>query len=181
METGTSYYKNASREMEVRGQAIKRILVPIDGSEHSDNALEFAIDLARKYSAEIYLVHVISRAYTYFPMAPNWEFCPESFYMIRESEDDNENILLSALTKVGEAGIRSFAWMEYGQPAEKIVQIAREEGFDLIVMGDEDIGAIARFFLGSVSGKVSRHAPCPVLIVKGKSKSSRTESEGKVA
>ena len=53
-----------------------------------------------------------------------------------------------------------------GRPADKIVELAKEEGFDLIVLGSRGLGNIKEFFLGGVSDRVADEAPCPVLIVK---------------
>jgi nucleotide-binding universal stress UspA family protein len=53
-----------------------------------------------------------------------------------------------------------------GRPADKIVEAAKEGGFDLIVMGSRGLGGVKEFFLGSVSDRVADEATCPVAIVK---------------
>jgi len=53
-----------------------------------------------------------------------------------------------------------------GNPAEKICQVAEEEDYDMIVVADKGLGGIKRFFLGSISDKVVRHANTSVLVVK---------------
>lgn len=53
-----------------------------------------------------------------------------------------------------------------GRPADKIVETAKEGGFDLIVMGSRGLGAVKEFFLGSVTDRVADTAACPVSIVK---------------
>jgi nucleotide-binding universal stress UspA family protein len=53
-----------------------------------------------------------------------------------------------------------------GRPSNRIIETAKEGGFDLIVMGSRGLGCIKQFFLGSVSDRVADEAPCPVLIVK---------------
>jgi len=162
----TSNYELAfyDEESDSSDRLIERILVYIDGSQSSDHALQFAVDLARRYSAEIRLLHVIPIMPICPSVANSWEpFSP--LYMI-ESEAEGEEILASALNKTTEASVRSVAKVDYGRPATRIIQAAKEEGIDLIVMGTEDKGFFARLSLGSICDHVSRHAPCPVLIVK---------------
>jgi len=53
-----------------------------------------------------------------------------------------------------------------GNPAEEIIRAAEEGGFDLVVVGSQGMNAIERFLLGSVSARVARFAPCPVLVVR---------------
>lgn len=151
-------------ESDSSDRLIERILVYIDGSPSSDHALQFAVDLARRYSAEIRLLHVIPIMPICSSVPNSWEpFSP--LYMI-ESEAEGEEILASALNKTTEANVKSVAKVDYGRPATRIIQAAKEEGIDLIVMGTEDKGFFARLFLGSICDHVSRHAPCPVLIMK---------------
>lgn len=135
--------------------------------------MEYAVDLAKRYSAEIYLLYVISVTPTYFsvPTLSSWSPFPHTLYMA-ESEDDGEEVLASALNRVRRAGVRSIAWLEHGWPAGRIIQTAKEENVDLIVMRNEKRSLIARLFFGSVSDEVIRNAPCPVLIVNRKTKSS---------
>jgi len=65
-----------------------------------------------------------------------------------------------------EAGVPYEILTEVGHPAEVIVRIAEDDGYDLIVLGSRGMTAFKSFLLGSVSDKVSHHAHCPVLIVK---------------
>ena len=149
---------------------IEKILVPVDGSSKSNRAVQFAINLARKCSAEIYLLHVISFVPIYLSdlWEPFYSSLPYTYF--EESEDEGEDILASASDKVGDAGIESFALLDRGHVASKIIQTAKEWGIDLIVMGSENHSLIAKLFFGSVSDEVSHKAPCPVLLVKNKSK-----------
>jgi nucleotide-binding universal stress UspA family protein len=55
-----------------------------------------------------------------------------------------------------------------GRPAAEVLAAAEEPGVDLVVLGARGLGTIGRLLLGSVSERVLQHAPCPVLIVKGK-------------
>ena len=147
----------------VQDKVIEKILVPVDGSANSNYALDFAVDIAKRYSAEICLIHVMS--VMPIPSLSPWERPLPALCMV-ESEDEGEEILISGSEEVGKLGLKSTRWLEYGRPASRIIQTAKEEAIDLIVMGCDNRGLIARLFLGSVSDEVSHNAPCPVLIVK---------------
>jgi nucleotide-binding universal stress UspA family protein len=149
---------------------IKNILVPLDGSDHSSKALDYALDLAEKYSAEIKLltvaqpVIITESMFLTQPMMP-----PESTVMyVNEIETAHKKILQNAYKKAKESkpNIKISKQLENGRPADRIIEIANSENFDLIVMGSRGIGGIKEFFLGSVSDRVADRANCPVLLVK---------------
>jgi nucleotide-binding universal stress UspA family protein len=149
---------------------IKKIIVPVDGSEHSDRALSYALDLAEKYSAEIKLLSV---AQPVIAMGPLYSIQPmmspssTSMY-VKEIEVAHKKMLEKALKKAKETKpkIRISEQLVNGRPAERIVEIANKESCDLIVMGSRGAGGIKEFFLGSVSDRVADEASCPVLLVK---------------
>ncbi|MFQ6075693.1 MAG: universal stress protein [Candidatus Bathyarchaeia archaeon] len=137
------------------------ILVPVDGSENSKRALGYAIDLARRYSAKLTIIHVV-------PLATAIVTGPEvlAVDVSRQLEESGKNILSSAIEVVKNAGLEACSRMVQGRPGNEIVEVAKEEGIDLIVIGRRGLGAVARFFLGSVTDHVVHNAPCPVMIVK---------------
>ena len=155
----------------LQGIRIRKILIAVDGSERSINAVEFAVDLATKYDSEICLVHVIPNSIWRYCMATDEEDLISPHIIkntIKEMEEEGERLLSSVLTSVKGAGIEAHAQLDHGYPAKKILQIAKEENFDLIVMGSSDRGTITRLFFGSISDEVIRKAPCPILLVKPK-------------
>jgi nucleotide-binding universal stress UspA family protein len=146
---------------------ITKILVAIDGSEHADKALNFAPDLAEKYSATITLVNVFQ--------VPMFGYLGEPFAypallaeFTNEVKKAHEQILSKALKKAKELkpNLKISTVLEKGRPSDKIVETAKEGNFDLIVMGHRGLGRVKEFFLGSVSDRVANEAHCPVLIVK---------------
>ena len=149
---------------------IKKILVPIDGSEHSDRTLNYALDLAEKYSAEIKLLNVAQPLVATGPMFLTQPMMsPESTAMyVNEIEAAHEKMLSDAFKKAKEIkpNISISKLLVNGRPADKIVEIAKKGKIDLIVMGSRGLGGIKEFFLGSVSDRVADEAPCPVMIVK---------------
>ena len=149
---------------------IKKIIVPIDGSEHSNRALSYALDLAEKYSAEIKLLSV---AQPVIAMGPLYSIQPmmspsNTTMYVKEIEAAHKKMLEKALKNAKETKpqIKISKQLVNGRPAERIVEIANKESCDLIVMGSRGAGGIKEFFLGSVSDRVADEASCPVLLVK---------------
>ena len=140
-----------------------RILVGIDGSEVSLQALEQAVDLARQLGSEITVVSVINEM--------KMPFSAEFGLWARESHDNLKRKVLeslnSAILKIREnhPEMKVEARIEEGRPAKRITEIADTEGFDLIVLGRRGNGLVDRLVMGSVSSEVVRTSPSPVLIV----------------
>lgn len=145
---------------------IRKILVPLDGSEHAGKALDIAVDLAEKYSAEVVLLSVVP--YTdlvLVSMVPS--SVREEPYLIK-LRDYYEEVLSKALrkTKKIKPNLKVSTKLTEGKQADKIVETAKEGRFDIIVMGSRGMSGIKEFLLGSVSHRVADKAPCAVLIVK---------------
>lgn len=153
---------------------IKKILVALDGSKPSDNALDLALDLAEKYSADVLLLRVVPTPFYHSFIAP--EAFPRAFPFVilpidssaRELEAGLEGVLSEALKKVEKVkpNLNVSTKLVTGRTAEKIVQTAKKGNFDIVVMGSRGLGGIKKFFLGSASDRIADEAPCPVLIVK---------------
>ena len=138
----------------------------LDGSDHADRALDFALDLAHKYSAEIQLLSVVLPC-----------FLPsQSMYLIKSEAIDDcvkqlETAFSAVLSKADEKVKKEKPYLkvstklEKGDPGEKIVETAKRGNFDIIVMGSRGLGR-REYALGSVSSKVADNATCPVLIIK---------------
>jgi len=154
---------------------INRILVPIDGSEHSRKALEFAADIAGRFNASVVLVHVVSTAALLpapvpqvgVPVTP--EGVPPPVFSKKMAEDLaklGSELLARGSSEVEKRGLTVKNVLERGEPVEKIVQTAKNERCDLIVIGARGLGKMRALLLGSVSDGVVHRAPCPVLVVK---------------
>lgn len=147
------------------GNQINKILVPVDGSECSYEAVNLAVDLAQKYNSKICLVYVIpTSVWNYCLMTVDGNLIPVC--TMKEMEDEGERLLLSVLNSVRECDVEAYAKIDYGRPSNRIVQIAREKSFSLIVIGSNSRSLITRLFFGSVSDEVVHKAPCSVLLVK---------------
>lgn len=156
--------------MQIKKNLISKILVPIDGSEHSGKVLNYALDLAEKYSAEVMLFSVAQTYVTTGPMFVTHPMSPLETpgVYISEIETAHKKVLENAFKKAKKIkpNLKVSKMLANGRASDEIVKIAKEENFDLIVMGSRGLGGIKEFFLGSVSDRVADHAECPVLIVK---------------
>ena len=142
----------------------ERILVPLDGSEHSINALKKAIQIAEKHEGKITLLHAYTTHVVSLPKEyVMTETTPET---VDISSEVGTNILADAEAKAENAGVQVETLLAMGQPVEKIVEASESGKFDLIVIGARGLSPIKEILLGSVSHGVASHARCAVLIVK---------------
>jgi len=137
----------------------EKILVPLDGSEHSIRALKMAVQTAQKFNGKITLIHVYSIGGLAISPTPVNEFIEA----IRKAGVD---ILADGEKGVKAEGVHVETLLLEGHAVEQIVKACREGKFDLIVMGARGLSRIKEMLLGSVSDGVVRHACCPVLVVK---------------
>ena len=137
----------------------KKILVPVDGSEHSMRAAKYALELARLMDGEIILIH----CHKPFPVVLG-----EPYY---QTAVDNlmgkSNTLVDPYRNLfREGGIQFADKILEGSPGNVIPEIAEIEKCDMIVMGSRGRTDLGGLFLGSVTHRVLSTAPCPVLVVR---------------
>ena len=137
----------------------EKILVPLDGSECSFHALEKAIQIAKKFDSKISLINVYS--ISIFRLTPSQVF--ESMKELRKS---GEEVLEEGKKKAKSQDLQINTILKEGHAVEKIVETAKEDNFDLIVMGARGLSSFKQILLGSVSHGTTVLASCPVLIVK---------------
>lgn len=141
---------------------MKKILVPIDGSEYSRKAMEKAKELGGPLNSDITVLNVI-RPMQDYKYVHNKDFHREGErLLVRES-----NLLLedaAQLFKDYAGEVKSL--YKRGDPAAEIVKFAEEGNFDLVIMGSRGLGAFSRTLLGSISDKVIHHIKTSVLIIK---------------
>ena len=142
----------------------EKILVPLDGSEHSINALEKAIQIAKKFDGRITLIHAYSTNLVSLPKEYTMtETTPE---MVEVSRCKGANILADAQIRAKDQSVQVETLLTAGKAVETIIETSRNGNFDLIVMGARGLSPIKEILLGSVSHGVTTHAPCPILVVK---------------
>jgi nucleotide-binding universal stress UspA family protein len=131
------------------------ILVAVDGSAHSNSTLATATEVAKKFEAEVTVVHFIEH-----------EVGRSSVYRL-ESVDEAKKIVAAAVKKLTAAGIKTSSQVNdvaHGHAAKAIVDIARERSVNLIVIGSRGHSEIEGLLLGSVTHKVIQLAHIPVLV-----------------
>jgi len=131
---------------------IKKILVPVDRSESSQHAFQFAASLAQEHDAELIVLYVVPlAAVMYGPPPKNYlDHLLQELCLMKPSDPDAR-----VQYKVAE-----------GDPAAAILNAARETKCDLIVMGTHGRTGLSRFLMGSVAEQVVRMAPCLVMTVR---------------
>lgn len=148
------------------------ILVPHDGSEMSEKALNKAVEFARALEAKIILLHIVDDRIV--PPSDTIGFVSDEqpllenakTQLIRILKQGAELMLRDRISKVKQMGIDIRFMMGVGSPAEEIVIISESERVDLIIMGSRRLNEIFKnVALGSVARRVSEIAKCPVMII----------------
>jgi nucleotide-binding universal stress UspA family protein len=144
----------------------RKILVPIDFSDHSSAALDLAIELARGDGATLHLLH----CYPIDPgaISPYGIVLPEGFD--RDVREAAGTQLARWADKAAAANVSVEQHLSSMFPAEVIARMADELGADLIVMGTRGLSGLKHVLLGSITERVLRLAKCPVLTVKAPEK-----------
>ena len=138
----------------------KKILLAFDGSEGASRALDAGLELARLHQAELWALAVE-------------EGLPRFSATIDEVEEEKayanqhaDQVLAAAQARAQDAGRELKTLRQAGHPAQTIIKVAREGKVDLILVGHSGLSGVWAAFLGTTAEKVSRHAPCSVLIVR---------------
>ena len=162
---------------------ITKILVGVDGSKNSEKALDYALEVAEKFSASILILNVFqpppefgfgyqANMSSQFPASGSPQNTigdqPNLSAFIKDLRKVHEAIL----SKAGERAIKLKPMLKIttelkeGNTPSQIIATATDGGFDLIVVGHMGEGGIKEFLLGSTSERVVHQARCPVLVVK---------------
>ena len=138
---------------------ITSILIPVDGSDHAEKALNYALNLAEIHDAKVDIVTVVDEV----KLAPDW--VREYSEKLREQ---GEKVLTSTFSKAvkEKPNLKVSKCLAEGYASEEILKCAEKGRHDLIVMGSRGMGLVRGLFLGSVSSRVVNQAEIPVLIVK---------------
>jgi nucleotide-binding universal stress UspA family protein len=140
------------------------ILHPTDFSKDADAAEAQAVRLARALSAELLLLHVATEA----PLYGEHAFAMNDVKRVYEAQARwAEDRLAERALAHSTDGVPTRWRRCVGTPHAEIVRVAREEGAAYIVMGSRGLSGLERFMVGSVTDRVIRTAPCPVLTVRG--------------
>ena len=143
-----------------------RILIPTDGSECADSAVEHALDIAAQYDAELHVLSVVdSRDVSHSAPAISPEQVQQTL------RDRAESVVESVAERAEAAGVTVVTAVEPGIPDDVVVEYAAAEDCDLIVMGTHGRTGLERYLLGSVTERTVRRSSVPVLTVRGSEES----------
>jgi universal stress protein A len=140
---------------------ITRILVPYDFSEGARLALDEAIAHARRTGGWLTLLHLIHMPYLGTGFGPGEGLAVEGRLVAELSAQ-----LTDIADEVKRGGVECTSIVRVGHPASEIVDFARRESTDLIIMGTHGRTGLGHVLLGSVAERVVRQAPCSVLVVR---------------
>lgn len=142
---------------------VKKILFPTDFSENSNYALDYALELSKKFGARLCILHVIHELIdTTGYYIPNISLDQLQRDLVKGAEEMMGKIIRE---KVGD--FKDYETMNIiGLPHIEIMNVAKEKDIDMIVMGTHGRSGIDRVLFGSVAEKVVKKSPCPVLTVR---------------
>lgn len=144
---------------------IKNILVPTDFSAGSQEAVRYAYDLAAALGATLHVMHVLENPFA--PGAFMEMYTPPSPEYFLDMERQAEAKLKAALSPEQQARVKAVLTTRLGVPATEILdRLKTEPTIDLLVMATHGRGGVARFVMGSVTDKIIRSAPCPVVTMR---------------
>ncbi len=143
---------------------MKKILVPTDFSEKAENALKVAAQLAKKFEAEIFLLHMLELPMNMVnPVGDTRRNdLPEALFFMKLAKKRFSQILSQPYLK----GIKVHEIVEFHQAFDGIMETSKEHGCDFIVMGSQGASGFKEMFIGSNTEKVVRTSEIPVLVIK---------------
>ncbi len=150
----------------------QKILVPLDSSDLAEYALSPAIQLAEQFESDLVLLHVLEHHTVFIPEGPDLMGhnlnVPQTAFSREELAAREYLVGINHKIGAGQPNFNCYTRLEDGDPAGRILDTAVEEKADLIVMSTHGYSGVTRWVLGSVAEKVMRHAPCPVLVIRGR-------------
>lgn len=142
---------------------IKKILVPIDFSDYSKNALKYAVQFSKNFKAKIYLVYVVEPVIYPADFSMGQVAIPSMDFDLHErAEEELKNLAQNFIS----ADIEVETLIKSGKPFVEINETAREKDVDLIIIATHGHSGVEHILFGSTAEKVVRKAPCPVLTLR---------------
>lgn len=140
---------------------ITKIIVPVDFSDQSENALKVAVSLSKKYNSEILVLHMLELSAGIFS-APDGPQIDQSLFFLELAKKRFNDFLSKPYLK----GIKVTPIIKHFKVFSEVNEIAKLHGADLIVMGSHGADGLKQIFIGSNAEKVVRHSEIPVLVIK---------------
>lgn len=147
---------------------MKKILVPIDGSDCSNKAIDMAKELALLYGGQIVLLHVgTDFHYQFYPVSPyGTDGIPLPQEFLDRVEKAAQDILEAGLARCVDLGDRVETVFLEGKPSDVVIDYVDTHDIDLVVMGSHGASGFKRFIMGNVTNKVALAIDKPILIIK---------------
>jgi len=136
----------------------KKIIVPLDGSKHSEKALQRACEIVNAFDSKLVLLYVVEKS-----LPINLLDRKEYLQILRKF---GNKTLEKANNVISKKGISAKTFLKEGNIVTEIDKIVKKEKCDLIVVGNKGLGSVTRFLLGSVSNKLAQSSHCSLLIIK---------------
>lgn len=144
---------------------MKRILVPTDFSNQADNAVKVAADLAKKYDAEVHLLHMVELPMHQIIATSNYSELPEAVFFMKLAHKNFEESL-EGKNYLDDLDV--FEHIKFNDISVGVSEMCQENEFDLVVMGSHGTDGLKEMFIGSNTEKVVRTSKVPVLVIKNK-------------
>ena len=144
------------------GIDVRRILVPLDFSEHAEPVLEWAIHLAQEHEATLLLLHAYHLPVEFQQL--EGAYLPQDFWS--NVKEEAQQSLATYAERVRAQGLQAETLVREGYPATVIEEEATRQHADLVVIGTRGLSGLKHLLLGSIAERVVQKAPCPVLTVK---------------
>lgn len=138
---------------------MNKILVPTDFSPLSDNALDFACQIAMQMKSEIFLLNIQS-----LPANDDASMAIELIKTIEEAAKENLKLKQDEIREIYK-DLKITGNFSFGIPSLTIKEFLETNEYDLVVMGTKGASGVDKFLFGSVAESISKHSPCPVIIV----------------
>jgi nucleotide-binding universal stress UspA family protein len=142
------------------------IVVGTDGSETASKAVDRALELAAALPGSRLLIVSAFEPVSGARLREESTKVPADLQWMVNPREDVDATLEEAAARAADQGVDAQVFARQGDPADAILDVAEEQGADLIVVGNKGMTGAKRFLLGSVPNKVSHHAPCSVLIIR---------------
>jgi universal stress protein A len=139
---------------------LKQILVPLDFSECSKKALQYAVPFARQFGASLSLLYVVQ---PYYPVS---DMVPMDVDLLEERMRETSEAELTAVKNSLDPDLKAGALIRVGNPHLEIVRAAQELEADLIILSTHGRTGLSHVLMGSTTERVVRHANCPVLVLR---------------
>jgi nucleotide-binding universal stress UspA family protein len=150
-------------------ESLKKILIAVEDSPYSDQAVKYGFGVARKFNAEVVLVHVneiaVTTPYIADPFLNESPLGGADIPELMHIQEDAAKLLFNRIEKEFAEGITLYTFNKLGRPKDEIIATAEECNADLIILGTHGRTGFDHFISGSVAESVLRRAKCPVLII----------------